>query len=123
MKFGPGKKTDDVVMDWTKTDQFISWPVRISQAAEYEVIANYDGPAGSAGSTFRVAFELGSDSKSATASEALTGTVEAGNSRAASLGKVTITPAVSEIKIVPVEIHGGELMKLRNLQLKPVAGN
>lgn len=125
LKFGPGKKSDDVMMDWTKTDQFISWPVRMptNQLAQYEVVVNYDAPADSAGSTFRVQFDLGPNFKSAMGPETLTGTVSAGNSQSVSLGKVSLVPVVAEIKIVPVEIHGDELMRLRSLQLKPVAGN
>jgi alpha-L-fucosidase len=125
LKFGPGKKTDDVVLDWTKKDQFISWPVRVetNQFTQYEVSVNYDAPADSAGSTFRVEFELAPEFKKAMGPETLTGTVVAGNSQTISLGKVPVYPVVDEIKIAPIEIHGGELMRLRSLQLKPVAGN
>jgi hypothetical protein len=31
-----------------------------------------------------------------------------------------VRPNVADIKNVPIEIHGGELMRLRSLQLKPV---
>jgi hypothetical protein len=122
LKFGPGKKTDDVVMNWTKTNQFILWPVRVSpnQATRYELLIDYDAPAESAGGTFRVVFEL---PPGIMGPEILTGTVKAGNSRLESLGTVTVLPVVNAIKIAPVRIHGDELMRLRSLQLKPVAGN
>jgi alpha-L-fucosidase len=123
LKFGPGKKTDDVVMDWTKTNQFISWPVRETQAAKYEVIINYDASADSASSTFRVLFELRPELTTAMGPEILTGTVKAGNSQTESLGTVSVWGTLACIKISPVEIHGGELMRLRNLQLKPVNAN
>jgi alpha-L-fucosidase len=125
LKFGPGKKTDDVVLDWTRTNQFVSWPVRAqtNQFTQYEVSVNYDAPTESAGSTFRVLFELGPQFKRAMGPETLTGTVMAGSSQTEILGRVPVYPAIAEIKIVPVEIHGGELMRLRNLQLRPVPAN
>jgi hypothetical protein len=123
MKFGPGKKTDDVVLDWTKTTQSVVWPVRLSQAAKYEVVVNYDAPADSAGGTFRVLFELPPADKMMMGPEILTGAVKAGNSQSESLGIVTALPALAAIKIAPIEIHGNELMRLRSLELKPVPGN
>jgi len=118
LKFGPGKKTDDVVMNWTKKDQSVVWPVRVMQTTKYEVIINYDAPADSEGSTFRVLFERPSGKKTMMASETLSGTVNAGNLHSETLGTVTVDPDTSAIKIVPVEIHGGELMRLRSLELK-----
>jgi alpha-L-fucosidase len=123
LKFGPGKKTDDVMMNWTNPNQFIIWPVRVTQPTKYEVIINYDAPADSAGSTFRVLFELAPQFKTAMGPEILTGTVKAGNSRSESLGTVTVRPNISDIKIMPLQIQGGELMRLRSLQLKPVGVN
>ena len=125
LKFGPGKKTDDVVLDWTRTNQSVSWPVRAqtNQFTQYEVSVNYDAPAESAGGTFRVLFELGPEFKKAMGPEILMGTVTAGNSKTEVLGRVPVYPVIAEIKIVPIEIHGGELMRLRSLQLKLVAAN
>ena len=54
LKFGPGKKTDDYVMNWTKENQSITWPVRLNEAATYEVSANYIVPESSAGGMFTV---------------------------------------------------------------------
>jgi alpha-L-fucosidase len=125
LKFGPGKKTDDVVLDWTRTNQFVAWLVRAqtNQFTQYEVSVNYDAPAESAGSTFCVLFELGPEFKKTMGPETLTGTVTAGNSQTEVLGRVPVYPVIAEIKIIPIEIHGGELMRLRSLQLKPVAAN
>ena len=52
--------------------------------------------------------------------EIVTGTVKAGNARSESLGMVTALGTLADIKVLPVEIHGGELMRLRSLQLKTV---
>jgi len=122
LKFGPGKKTDDVVMNWTKTNQFVSWPVRslANQITNYEVIVNYDAPADSAGGTYRVTFELAPAYRMTVAPETLAGTVKPGNGQSESLGTVPVYPVTAEIRIVPIEIHGDELMRLRSLQLKPI---
>ena len=122
-KFGPGKKTDDVVMNWTRKDQSIVWPVRVTQASKYDVVINYDAPADSGGGTFRVLFELPPRERTAMAPEILTGTVKAGNSHGEALGMVSIGSYTAYIQIVPVDIHGDELMRLRSLQIKPVTAN
>jgi len=113
LKFGPGKKTDDVVLNWSKPDQSIAWPVRLEQRVKYEVTVNYDAAADSAGGAFRVVFEPPATT--------LNGTVKAGNARSESLGTITVQRSLAGIKIEPISIHGGELMRLRSLQLKPVA--
>ena len=85
---------------------------------KYEVVINYDAPADSEDSTFRVLFERPSGEKTMMVSESLGGTVKAGNSHSETLGTVTVGPYTADIKVVPVEIHGGELMRLRSLELK-----
>jgi hypothetical protein len=122
LKFGPGKKTDDVVLNWTETNQFVSWPVRelTNQITKYEVVVNYDAPAESAGGAYRVTFELAPADRMAMAPETLAGTVKSGNAQSESLGAVSVYPVTAEIRIVPIQIHGGELMRLRSLQLKPM---
>jgi alpha-L-fucosidase len=109
LKFGPGKKTDDYVIDWTKPGQYVSWHVRLNQPATYEVTANYSAP-GRAGGTYAVSF----------GSQTLTGTVQAGATRGDSLGKVSLPPGTFDIKVSPVKMQG-ELMRLRSLELKPVS--
>jgi alpha-L-fucosidase len=111
LRFGPGKKTDDVVMNWTKENQSVTWPVRLNEAATYEVSANYDAPEDSAGRTFTVSF----------GSQKLSGTVQANTNKNLPLGQVTLQPGTFEIKVAATKIIGGELFRLRNLELKPVA--
>jgi hypothetical protein len=111
LRYGPGKKTDDYVMNWTKQSQFITWPVRLNESANYEVTANYDAPAGSAGGEFAVS--LGS--------QILKGTVQSSTNRNLSLGSVSLQPGLFEIKVIATKINGGELFRLRNLELRPVA--
>jgi len=111
LRFGPGKKTDDVVMNWTKENQSVIWPVRLNEAATYEVSANYDAPKDSAGGTFTVDFDP----------QKLNGTVQANTNKSVSLGRVTLQPGSFEIKVTATKITGGELFRLRRLELRPSA--
>ena len=111
LKYGPGKKTDDVVMNWKKTSQSITWPVRLNTAATYEVAANYNAAEESAGGTFTVSF----------GSQVLTGTVQSGTNQTTALGRVTVPAGSLAIKVAAGQIKGGELFELRQLELKPVA--
>ena len=111
LKFGPGKKTDDVVMNWTRTDQFVSWPMRLDEPATYEVSINYIASKASGGGAFKVS--LGSQN--------LTGEVSAGTNQVIALGQVTLSPGTFEIKVAATKISGSELFRLRNLELKPVS--
>ena len=110
LKFGSGKKSDDYAQNWTKTDEFVSWPVRLNRAVTYEVAINYTASAGSAGGEFAVS--LGS--------QTLTGMVKAGTNQIVSLGHVTEPAGDFEIRVAATKINGGELLQLRNLELKPV---
>jgi alpha-L-fucosidase len=122
LKFGPGKKTDDVVMNWEKPNQFISWTVRLDKPTAYEVVVNYDADEASAGNTFTVTFALPEKDKHMMPGDSVTGTVKAGKQQTESLGKVHcwIPGEPFEIKVAPKEIKGGELFRLRKLELRPV---
>jgi alpha-L-fucosidase len=76
LRYGPGKKTDDYVINWNSEDQSVTWPVRLEKAATYEVLANYTAPADSAGGTFTVNF----------GSQSVSGQVKAGVDQTVSLG-------------------------------------
>ncbi len=108
LRFGPGKKTDDYVINWTKPEQSVSWPVRLDSPANYEVLANYDAPRGSAGGTFNVTV----------GSSQLAGTVQAGTNQTVSLGRVSLAPGKLVIKVAGNQITGSELFRLRDLELR-----
>src|SRR5205085_9967545 len=62
MRFGPGKKTDAYVIQWSKPDETISWNVRVTQPTTFNVATLYD--AASAGGMYAV--KIGSQSLSGT---------------------------------------------------------
>ncbi|HEV2693320.1 MAG TPA: alpha-L-fucosidase [Verrucomicrobiae bacterium] len=110
LRYGPGKKTDDVVQNWTKTDEYVAWPVRLEQAVTYEVAVNYAAAESSAGNTFTVSF----------GAKILHGQVKPGTDQTLSLGRVALTPGTFEIKAGADRLNGGELWRLRRLELRPV---
>jgi alpha-L-fucosidase len=109
MRFGPGKKTDAYVTQWSKPDETISWSVRVAQPTTFAVATLYDAP--SAGGTYAV--KVGSQS--------VAGTVKQAKLQQDSLGPVKLEPGNYEIQIVPEKIAGEELMNLRTLILTPEA--
>lgn len=110
LRYGPGKKTDDEVMDWTKPGQSVMWAVRLDEPATYEVSADYSVPRGSAGGTFSVSF----------GSQTLNGEVKPEADPIAPIGRVTLPPGNCQVKVAAVTVKGDELFELRSLILKPV---
>lgn len=109
LRYGPGKKSDDYVMNWTSSRESVDWPVRLDQVATYDVAINYVATKDSAGGTFTVS--LGD--------QTLHGTVKAGDPQVTSLGRVVLQPGSFTIKITAGKIQDGELFRLRNLVLTP----
>ena len=111
LRFGPGKKTDDYVLDWTRASQSVTWPFRLNENALYEVFVNYEAPENTAGGTFEIS--LGN--------QTLEGTVQPGVARPVSVGKVALAPGNYRIKVGAKSISGSELFRLRNLELRPAS--
>jgi alpha-L-fucosidase len=112
LRFGQGKKENAFVEQWTKQDESVSWPVRVNAPTAFDVIATWDADDASVGGTYVV--EIGS--------QAIAGTVTAGKEQSEALGQVRLEPGEYEIRVSPKQIKGRELMRLRTLTLKPVAG-
>ncbi len=112
LRFGPGKKTDAYVQNWSSPEDFIHWLVRLNEPATFDVVIVYDAPPKSEGGAFGV--KVGEHD--------LRGTVGQGVEQTAPLGKVTLARGVSEIRVYPREIKGDELLRLRRLVLTPAAG-
>jgi hypothetical protein len=109
LRFGAGKKTDDWATNWTQRDGAVAWPVRLNAPATCEVLINYDAPAKSAGGTFTVSC----------GGQTLAGIVQAGTNQTLPLGRMTLAGGPCEIRVTANEIKGGELFRLRRLELKP----
>lgn len=111
LKFGPGKTRDAYVLGWSNATQSVVWPVRLNEAAEFELVATYDAEKESAGGTFTAIV--------GTAKAPTVAAVKSGTMQTANLGRVSLKPGSTEIKLSAVSIQGGELMKPRSLTLTP----
>lgn len=111
LRYGPGKKTDDYVMDWTRTNESVTWPVRLDEPAAYEVFADYDAPEKTAGGVFDVDF----------GQHTLESVVQSGTMKHVLIGKVVLQPGQFQIQVTAKTITGTELFRLRSLELQPVA--
>jgi len=80
LRFGAGKVNDVHVTGWMRSDQSIVWPVRLNEAAEYDVEITYDAEAETTGRQFELAV----------GTQKLRGTVQPGKIKTASLGRVKL---------------------------------
>ena len=111
LRYGPGKKSNDYVMNWTSAKDSVTWPVRLNEPATYDVSINYVAEKKSAGGAFTVNF----------GSQTLSGMVKPGDPQIVALGRVSLKPGTFKIGVAATKIFGGELMRLRSLELKTAA--
>jgi len=110
VRFGPGKKENGYVEQWSEPTDSIAWRVRVAQPASFNVTAVYDAPSSSAGGRFLV--------KAGTHS--LAGAVNEGKEFTQQLGRVELSTEEHLVQVVPQQIAGSELMNLRAIALTPV---
>lgn len=104
-----------VFVDWSQIGDSIVWPISVAQPGRYEVILDYAAASSGVGSRFRVscngdAFEAELRS---TGSTDVFGLMLAGS--------LTLRKGRSELRIQPLSIAGGELMRLRRLWLRRIS--
>jgi alpha-L-fucosidase len=109
LRFGAGKAENAYAENWTRPGDSMSWPVRAAGPVAFDVSAVYDAEPGSEGGTYRV--QVGG--------QELSGTVQAGTNRTVRLGSVQLQPGRLDIRVLPREIRGGELLRLRSVVLTP----
>jgi hypothetical protein len=131
LEFGHGKSNDDWVKNWTHTEDAVIWPVRITHEATFEATLAYDAPKGVAGARIvegDAGKERAGGHKGAGGTYTVTlgahsfyKPVNSGNFVREPLGRVTLAPGTYEFRVAAKEITGGELFRLRVLELKPVS--
>jgi hypothetical protein len=109
LRFGPGKSRDADVENWSQSDEFITWPLRLNEPAAFEVSLVYDAAKASEGGAYTV--KLGA--------QTLTGAIKAGDAVSAPLGRVQLQPGLFDLQVAPARIQGDELMRLRGVVLAP----
>jgi hypothetical protein len=107
IRFGPGKKTDAYVIQWSRPDNFVSWKLRLAEPATFKVSSLYD--AANEGGTYVV--DVGT--------QKFASGVKKGKLQTDSLGTVKLSPGIHEIKVTAEKIAGDELMNLRTVTLTP----
>ncbi|MGB7161443.1 MAG: alpha-L-fucosidase [Tepidisphaeraceae bacterium] len=110
IKFGQGKRENAFVEQWTRADDAVAWPVRVTVPTDFDVSVTYDADPTSAGGTFDVKL----------ANQTIRASVQPGQEVAQPLGKVHLTPGSLTIAVTPARIAGAELMRLRTITLTPV---
>ena len=130
LHFGPGKKKDDVVLDWSRKEFAVVWPARLNEKATFDVAINYDAPGavaqpkvaeGDAGKeASRVQKGAGGTYLVNIHGQEFAKPVRPGKFVNDTLGRVTLNPGGFEIGVFAKEITGEELFRLRRLILKPV---
>ncbi len=131
VRFGPGKKWDDVARNWTTSDSSITWPVRTNEEITFEVRINYEAPGEIRNNTL-VDGDAGKEAASrrdgaagfyvvGIGGQEFKRPVIQGKNQKETLGKVALKPGESLIRIGTGEITGSELFQPRNLTLVPVS--
>jgi hypothetical protein len=114
LTFTDGKAPHAYVQGWTRTDQSVSWPARLNQAAEFEVWAKYSTGSTSVHATF--AIEVSRQKLEA----AVEPTAKDTAPREVKLGVVRAPAGIAAVRVFPVRIEGGELIRLFSVTLQPV---
>jgi alpha-L-fucosidase len=107
IRFGAGKVRDAYVENWSKDNESISWPLRLVRSSLFDVWVDYDAPVDSAGGAFKI--QAGTNT--------LSGVVQQGEKRGMKLGTVKLKPGTFDLQVIPEQIHGSELMRLRSISL------
>jgi len=114
IRYGDGKTGRDVVEEWSNPAGTATWVVRVPQAGRFKAAVQY----GTEGAANRGSFTL------EVAQQSLAGTVtptaEPARFRTDVLGELTLSAGEHTLVLRPKEIAGGNLMRLRQLELTPV---
>jgi len=130
LEFGPGKSRDAWVTNWTRLDDAVVWPVRITGKTTFAATLVYDAPAdakrdriaeGDAGKELvRGRNGAGGTYTVTLGPQSFSRPVKPGSFVREPLGRVTLAPGSYELRVSAKEITGEELFRLRELQLVPV---
>ena len=117
LRFGDGKAPRAYVFEWRDLKEWIGWQVRVNEAVEYEVAVKYTTTSNENRGSFAVS--IGQHVLQAT----VVPTRNENESTTVTLGRVKLLPGKYDVSVKPVEIKGGELMRLFQVTLTPVSAN
>jgi hypothetical protein len=112
--YGDGKRDRDATVGWNRIDSGVDWTVRLATRARYRVALNYATASAENTGSYEIAF----------GNLKLTGRVPptAGQTTFVThdVGEVTLDAGELDVRIRAREVAGGELMRLRRIELTPV---
>jgi alpha-L-fucosidase len=114
LRYADGKRNRDVVVSWSEAATGIDWPLRLTQPTRMRVAVEFATARPDQGGAFEIAFGtavLRGTVKPTTGAEQFT---------RLDLGEVALPAGELTASIRAVEVNGGELMRLRRLDLTPI---
>jgi alpha-L-fucosidase len=115
LRFTDGKAPRAYVYEWTRPDQAVSWPARLNDPAEFEVWAKYS--TGSPDAAGRFAIEIGGQRVEGD----IVPTAKDTEPREVNVGILKIPAGPAGVRVIPVRMGGGEMVRLFAVTLKPRA--
>ena len=112
VRYMDGKRDRDVVQGWSTPGSGVAWPLRLTEPGRFRVVLHYTSEKAADGGRFEI---TGGDPM-------LTGTVpgSAGAFATAEAGQIGLPAGETTLRIAAKETAGGELMRLRRIELVPV---
>lgn len=117
LRYGDAKKTNDVIDAWTSLEGGIEWTVRVAAPAHFKIAANYSTATKDAHGAFAVTVGEQKLAGRVTATEG------AGSFRTDELGEIALPAGEFTLAVRATDLGGASLMRLRQLELAPVAKN
>ena len=116
IRYGDGKRGRDVTLGWDRLESGVEWSVRVGApaGARFRVAADYAAPS----PQHTGAFEITVGGQRITSRVTPTGGDTLFATRVA--GEVALAPGEYTLRVRPTEVAGGELMRLRRLELTPL---
>jgi alpha-L-fucosidase len=114
LRYGDGKSFRAYVFEWRDLSQWVGWRTRLNSATEFDISIKYTTGSKDNVGTYEVA--IGNQKLQATVQP----TSNENESRTVTLGRVKLGPGSHEIAVRPVDIKGGELMRLFNVTLTAI---
>ncbi len=129
LRFGPGKKTDDVAFNWLTPEDAVVWSLRLNEPLTVVMTINYDAPRGVRQTTVvegdagqeivKVSAGAGGTYRLSLGGREFTRPVTQGAAIQETLGTITLAPGRHELRVTAQAITGEELFRLRKLTLQP----
>jgi alpha-L-fucosidase len=112
--YADGKRDRDVTVNWNRVDSGVDWSVRLATPARYRVALNYATASTEQTGAFEIAF--GNQKVAGRVQPTATPTTFVTHD----LGVVLLDAGELTVSVRAKEIAGGELMRLRRVELTPV---